>query len=79
MAYKCGACRREFKTRRAFWVCAECAAVTCKKCIGRGCNHRGVPKVFDHLLRALPELKAAGYDMSKWEPKNGKTKQNENP
>lgn len=66
--YTCGACKREFKTRRSFYVCDRCAAITCKGCLGRGCEpvHRDKLNTYSHLVDSIPALRLAGFDMKKW-------------
>jgi hypothetical protein len=70
-SYICGACGSAKKTRRCFYVCDKCAAITCKKCVGRGCDpsshSREEVKSFTPLMGAFKQLKDIGYIMSDWE------------
>jgi hypothetical protein len=67
--FKCGVCKREFKTRRTFYVCSYCTAITCTKCVGQGCTpeESGRVKHFVPLIGVISNLKSLGYEMKAWE------------
>jgi hypothetical protein len=66
--YICSVCGHKYKTRRWFYVCTVCAAITCKRCIGKGCDtHRDIVVTFSPLLLEIDRLKEVGFDMRNFE------------
>ena len=69
-AYVCGVCGKRYKTRRMFYVCSYCTAVTCKLCVGKGCNtwerEEAKDRKFLSLVGQIGRLEVLGFDMGEW-------------
>jgi hypothetical protein len=66
--YKCTVCYRKFKTRRMFYICTYCTAITCKACIGKACNswEKDIAREYLPLVGQIKRLENLGFDMKVW-------------